>query len=141
VPATTWSTRSTQADDAKQVMDKARLESGAVLVALHRFVEGLIEVRAILVSRCRSRALEQRLARTDCVGGKDREYGPHAVRVAAAARVAGMTVTSLRFPGGHSWMIATEALQAALPVIAARAHLISAAPFINRASPGTIASW
>jgi S-formylglutathione hydrolase FrmB len=61
------------------------------------------------------------------VGAKDREYGPQALRVAAAARAAGITVTALRFPGGHSWVIATEALQAALPIIAARAHLISAA--------------
>lgn len=58
------------------------------------------------------------------VGGSDDEYAPQALHVAAACQHAGMQVQLTQYPGGHSWMIASDALRAALPTIAARGHLI-----------------
>jgi S-formylglutathione hydrolase FrmB len=58
------------------------------------------------------------------VGTNDREYGPQAERVADAARNAGIAIQLLHLQGGHSWVIATEALRTALPWLASRANLI-----------------
>ena len=57
-------------------------------------------------------------------GSDDREYGPQARRVAAAARAAGMSIQILQPPGGHTWVIAADALRAAMPSLATRATLI-----------------
>jgi len=57
-------------------------------------------------------------------GADDPEYGPQCRRVADAAGAAGMAIQLLEFPGGHSWTIASDALRAAIPRLAARANLI-----------------
>lgn len=61
-------------------------------------------------------------------GADDHEYGPQALRVRDAAAQAGMAVTLMSLPGAHSWVIATAALRAALPVLAERANIIAPPP-------------
>jgi len=56
-------------------------------------------------------------------GSDDREYGPQCRRVAEATRAAGMSIQLLQPSGGHTWVIATDALRAALPSLATRANL------------------
>jgi S-formylglutathione hydrolase FrmB len=58
------------------------------------------------------------------VGTHDDEYGPQARDVYNATRAAGIPTQLLKFPGNHSWTIATAALRAALPWLAARANLM-----------------
>jgi enterochelin esterase-like enzyme len=62
------------------------------------------------------------------VGTEDHEYRPQARRIERATRAAGIATALLLFPGGHSWIIATEALQSALPTLSERANLISKTP-------------
>jgi S-formylglutathione hydrolase FrmB len=60
------------------------------------------------------------------VGATDSTYGPQAQRVAAAAAQAGIGVHLLTRPGSHSWVVATDALQTALPMLATHVNLIAA---------------
>lgn len=62
------------------------------------------------------------------VGRNDDVYRPQAERVAAAARVAGVTVSLIEVPGQHSWSIATGALARTLPWISGRIGLIDPIP-------------
>ena len=61
-------------------------------------------------------------------GADDHEYGPQALRVRDAVAKAGMAVTLMSLPGAHSWVIATAALRAALPILAERADIIAPPP-------------
>ncbi|MFR9802667.1 alpha/beta hydrolase [Pseudonocardia sp. RS010] len=57
------------------------------------------------------------------VGRDDRDYGPQARTVLDAAQRSGMNIELLELPGGHSWTMATTALDDALPWLAGRTHL------------------
>jgi S-formylglutathione hydrolase FrmB len=57
---------------------------------------------------------------TIVVGSAEGEDVHRTQRLAEAAAAAGMRVRHLVLPGGHSWTVATTALQLALPEIAAR---------------------
>ncbi|OZM76381.1 alpha/beta hydrolase family protein [Pseudonocardia sp. MH-G8] len=58
------------------------------------------------------------------VGRDDPVYGPQARTVLAATRNAGMAVQLLEVPGGHTWPVATTALDTALPDLARRLGLL-----------------
>ena len=59
------------------------------------------------------------------VGAQDSIYLPQQQVVAAAARKAGMAITTEQIPGGHDWRVWGQALQDALPWLAAREGLLS----------------
>lgn len=58
------------------------------------------------------------------VGANDHEYRAQAQEIYNATRAAGIATQLLTFPGNHSWTIATSALRAGLPWLAARANLL-----------------
>ena len=59
------------------------------------------------------------------VGADDTVYQPQQQAVAAAARRAGMAITTEEVPGRHEWRVWGQALQDALPWLAARQGLFS----------------
>lgn len=62
------------------------------------------------------------------VGRDDDTYRPQAEQVAAAARAAGATIALVELPAGHSWILASRALGAALPWLAGRLGVLPPAP-------------
>ncbi|MGA7204371.1 MAG: alpha/beta hydrolase-fold protein [Specibacter sp.] len=56
-------------------------------------------------------------------GQQDAVYTANVAVLEAAGRKAGMTLTSTTFPGGHSWVMVTEALPAAFSFLGARLGL------------------
>ena len=61
------------------------------------------------------------------VGHDDPDFRSQAHRAADAARGAGMSVGLVEYPGGHSWSMATEALERALPWLAGRGGILDPA--------------
>ncbi|OLL89706.1 hypothetical protein Ae331Ps2_6041c [Pseudonocardia sp. Ae331_Ps2] len=60
---------------------------------------------------------------TVVVGSEEGDDVAKSARLVDLARSSGMQVRHLVLPGGHSWAVATAALQLALPDIAARTGL------------------
>ena len=58
------------------------------------------------------------------VGSDDKDYRPGQIKVAQAAREAGMDVTYLELPGGHSWSVWSAALEKQMDWLARRLGLI-----------------
>ncbi|MBN9792746.1 MULTISPECIES: alpha/beta hydrolase family protein [unclassified Pseudonocardia] len=65
---------------------------------------------------------------TVVVGADEGGDVERARRLAELARTSGMDVRYLVLPGGHSWAVATAALQLALPGVAARGGLVPGPP-------------
>lgn len=65
---------------------------------------------------------------TVVVGSEEGADVERAARLVDLARSSGMQVRHLVLPGGHSWAVATAALQLALPEVAARTGLLPAGP-------------
>jgi S-formylglutathione hydrolase FrmB len=62
------------------------------------------------------------------VGRDDDTYRPQAEQVTTAARAAGATIALVELPAGHSWTLATQALEKALPWLAGRLGVLLPAP-------------
>jgi S-formylglutathione hydrolase FrmB len=62
------------------------------------------------------------------VGRQDERYRPQQHRVRGACHAAGMDVTSLELPGGHSWAVWGPGLEQSLPWLAARTGLTADRP-------------
>ncbi len=61
------------------------------------------------------------------VGHEDAEFRSQAQKATDAARGAGMSVGLLELPGGHSWSMATDALDRGLPWLAGRGGILDPA--------------
>jgi S-formylglutathione hydrolase FrmB len=57
-------------------------------------------------------------------GHDDIEFRSQARTAADEARGAGMSVGLVEFPGGHSWALATDALDRAVPWLASRGGIL-----------------